>query len=68
MARGSPRIIVRVHREMLQAIQACIIKRNYHTKHQEWELSDFVRVAMKEKLAHMQRGRKCKRRKREVAI
>lgn len=58
MTAGNPRIVVRIppalKREMLEAIKS----RNHRTREEPWELSDFVRIAIRDKLHHIQRSRR----------
>lgn len=58
MTAGNPKIVVRIppdlKRQMLEAIKS----RNHRTREEPWELSDFVRIAIRDKLHHIQRSRR----------
>lgn len=58
MSLGSPRIVVRIPPALLQLITDYLRLRNDHRPKDEWDLSDFVRAAIREKVAHIQRSKK----------
>lgn len=57
MSAGNPIISARVSRELLEEIRATIARRNEWTKEEPWEMADFLKSAIKEKLRKMQASR-----------
>lgn len=57
MSRGNVIVKTRVPADLLAAIEVQIAKRNHHSAEQPWDMSDWIRVAMREKLAKMIRCR-----------
>lgn len=62
MSRGNRIVKVRVEPELLQRIEWQIQHRNDHTDRMPWVMSDWIRVAMIEKLAKMVRSRRPRKR------
>lgn len=62
MSKGSTIVPVRIPSDLLRQVEETYLGRNLFAPKNPWTLSDFVRVALKEKIAKMQRSRK-KRRK-----
>lgn len=58
MSKGTDRYTFRLPQELMAAVATTIYRRNLHTDKEPWELSEFVRVAIKEKLAKMERSRR----------
>lgn len=58
MSKGTDRYTFRLPQDMMAEVAATIYRRNLHTDREPWELSEFVRVAIREKLAKMERSRK----------
>ena len=67
MSRGSPVTPVRLPQELIDRIVAAYKRANLTRKEEPYTLSSFIRHAIEEKLAKMERGRskKKKREKRE---
>lgn len=63
MSKGNTIITFRLDPFHVQGINVVIERRNYFTKEAPWTFSDFIRKAIDEKLHHMQRSRKTKKRK-----
>jgi hypothetical protein len=61
MTKGNPKLIVRVPGQLIDEMRLAIAQRNRRTRDEPWVMSDFVRVAIRDKLAHIKRSR-CKRR------
>jgi hypothetical protein len=59
-SKGTRITPVRIDPVLLEDVQSQIRSRNEHTKDEEWNLSDFIRVALAEKLKHYRRSRKKK--------
>lgn len=57
MSRGNRIIKVRITAEFAAAIEAQILSRNNHSAEEPWVISDWIRVAMREKLDKMRRCR-----------
>lgn len=66
MSAGNPIRPVRFTPTLIDQIEVAINRRNLNAYEAEWSFSDFVRVACKEKLAHMERSRK--RRTKKVKV
>lgn len=62
MTVGNPKLIVRVPRELIAEVKEAIRRRNLRSREEPWVISDFVRIALRDKLHHMQRSRGRKRR------
>lgn len=60
MTKGNPKVIVRLSPEMRGEILEAIKRRNARTREEPWDLSAFIRTAIRDKLHHMQRSR-CRR-------
>jgi hypothetical protein len=58
MGKGNRVLRLRVEPELLQEILRQIEQRNQYTSQEPWDMSAFLRAAVREKLAHMQRARK----------
>lgn len=65
MSHGNPIVKTRIPREMHQEMNDAIAKRNYYTREEPWDVSAFIRKAIREKLDHMRRSRTAKRRPRQ---
>lgn len=61
MSKGSVRWTVRVPAELLKLVQWQIAQRNAYSSREPWSESDWIRVAMEEKLKKMQRSRNKKK-------
>jgi hypothetical protein len=57
VSRGNTVLQVRVPDLLLAQIERQIASRNYHTNREPWVISDWIRVAMIEKLRKMERCR-----------
>lgn len=57
MSLGNPKILVRLPTEELDALRESIESANAHRSGEPWTMSEFVRVAIREKLAKMERSR-----------
>lgn len=62
MTEGNPKLLVRVSREMRDQIKEAIRRRNLRSRDEPWDMSAFIRVAIRDKLHHMERSRGRKRR------
>jgi len=65
MSKGNPIVPVRFDSAMLFQMRDAIAQRNERTSNEPWTMSDFIKAAVWEKLCHMERSRKGKRRKRK---
>jgi hypothetical protein len=68
MSAGNKIIPVRVSDVMDQEIHLAIQSRNSHSKGEVWTVSDFIRAAVEDKLLHLMRGRKKRRRDAKVKL
>jgi len=57
MSKGTPRYTFRLPEDLMQAVELQILSRNACSPREEWDTSEFVRVALREKLAKMKRSR-----------
>lgn len=58
MSKGTKVFSLRIDDELFAAVHAAILKRNLHTRDEDWTFTDFMRAALREKLAKMERSRK----------
>ena len=58
MTEGNPKVIVRVPEALRRQILAVIARRNARSRDEPWDLSAFVRTAIRDKLHHMERSRR----------
>lgn len=58
MSKGTKAFPVRLPNKLLQEVNETIQRRNDHSKEEPWTFSDFVRIALREKISKMERGRK----------
>jgi Arc/MetJ-type ribon-helix-helix transcriptional regulator len=63
MSKGNRVIKVRVSPELIALIERQIQQRNYHSREAPWVISDWIRVAMIEKLDKMRRSRRSRDRR-----
>lgn len=57
MSRGTRKAVVRIATDLLQEIQETIGRRNQWVGRYPWTLSDFLRIALREKIEKMRRSR-----------
>ena len=57
MSKGTPRYAFRLPPDLIAAVEEVLLSRNLHTAGELWTLSDWVRVALVEKLDKVRRGR-----------
>jgi len=57
MSAGNAIVNIRVDEAMLDRMNEELERRNANTKEGEWTLSDYVRAAIREKIAHSDRSR-----------
>lgn len=55
---GTPVLPVRLHNDVKSEIERAVRRRNFHSWQERWTVSDFIRIAIREKLAKMERCRK----------
>lgn len=58
MSKGTPKHFVRFSDELLKLVWETIHRRNEWSDQEPWTLSDFLRVAINEKIAKMARSRR----------
>ena len=58
---GTSKVVVRIPPDLLEEMQLTIATRNVYTREEPWSVSDFIRVAICEKIAKMRRSRGVKR-------
>jgi hypothetical protein len=63
MGKGTPKIVFRLDVETAELMRQTLERRNMWTRDEEWTVSDFIRVAVREKCAKMRRCRACRRRR-----
>jgi hypothetical protein len=64
MSRGKPNVSVRLDRDTLDRIERALATQAWFSKAAPMTLSDFIRKAVHEKLAHSKRSRKAGYRRR----
>lgn len=57
-SRGTPIRTFRCAEELWDDLQECIARRNMWSREQPWSASDFIGLAIKEKIAKMGRSRR----------
>ena len=57
MSQGTPVVMFRMPKQMLADILAVVHRRNRNTQDEPWTRTDFIRCAIREKLAKMARLR-----------
>lgn len=57
MSEGSPKVVVRIPAPLLAECELTIARRNLFTLAEPWDFSKFVRAALQEKIAKMDRSR-----------
>lgn len=65
-SKGTPRRTFRFADQFWTTVEEAVDRRNFWTQREPWTLSDFVRIAIAEKLAKMKRCRR--RRPRRLAV
>jgi hypothetical protein len=63
MSKGTPVQTVRISPGTLVLVQDAVARRNANTADEPWTVSDFIRQAVFDKLAHMERSRKRRKKK-----
>lgn len=58
MTKGNPKLITRVSAALLDEMREAIGRRNARTREEPWDMSAFVRCAIRDKLQHMKRSRR----------
>ncbi len=58
MSKGTTRYTVRLPDDLMTQVATTIYRRNLHSDREPWDLSAFLRVAIREKLLKMERCRK----------
>ena len=58
MSKGSQIVPVRLKKAMFDEVYDEILLHNERSRHAMWSMSDFIRQAIADKLAHIKRGRK----------
>lgn len=58
MTKGNTKLIFRVSAELLAAMKDAIGRRNRRSREEPWDMSGFVRCAIRDKLSHMNRSRR----------
>lgn len=66
MSAGNPIVKVRIPRELVEEIELAIENRNARVRAEPWTFSEFLRVAIDDKLRHMERSRRPKAKKKEL--
>lgn len=67
MAKGNPIVLVRLTPQILEQIAEAIERRNRRTREEPWDRSGFIRVAIRDKLFHMQRSRGRSRKRKPIS-
>jgi len=58
MNEGSPKVICRISPELKARVIEAIQNRNRRTREEPWDFSTFIRIAIRDKLHHMERSRR----------
>ena len=56
-SKGNPVVKTRVTTELEREVEVTINRRNLHSDNEPWDVSEFIRSAIREKIAHMERSR-----------
>ena len=64
MSLGTDRYTFRLPKALMDVVAETIARRNDWTRNEPWDLSEFVRVALREKVKKMARSRRRVRRNR----
>lgn len=67
MSKGTPHTALRLSAEVLDLADVTIRRRNLNSKRPPWSLTEFIRVAIQEKVKKMERSRR-PRSQRGIAI
>jgi hypothetical protein len=57
MGKGSPMLGVRISKDLLDEVNRTILRRNTWTFEEPWTMARFISIAIREKLAKMDRSR-----------
>lgn len=57
MSAGTPVRAIRLSATLMAEIEITIARRNLWSREEPWNLSEFVRIAVTEKMKHMERSR-----------
>jgi hypothetical protein len=57
MSAGTARYTFRLPDDLMNAATQALHRRNHNTDQEQYDMSEFVRLAIEEKIAHMDRGR-----------
>lgn len=57
MSKGNQHLKTRIPPEQIAEIEAVIAHRNAHSKRPKWTIATFIKAAIREKIAHMERSR-----------
>ncbi len=57
MSKGNDIYKARLTRDLVAEVEVTIESRNRHSRNTPWDMSAFIRAAIREKLAHMARSR-----------
>lgn len=68
MSRGSPIVPVRISPELLSQLKSLLEERNQRSSGAEWSMSDYIRSALAEKVAHTMRSRKGRKKPKGVIV
>lgn len=63
MSKGNQPYLVRIPPEQGREMNECITRRNIYTQFEPWNTQQFILTAIREKIAHMNRSRRPRRRK-----
>lgn len=58
---GTPRYTVRIEDELMLWVHAQLASLSVHSPRGDWDVSEFIRTALQEKLAKMKRSREKRR-------
>lgn len=58
MSKGNPKVVVRFRQEVLDRIEAAIQSANYNRKDEPYDVSAWIRKAVDDKLAHLERSKR----------
>ena len=67
MSAGTPKVVVRIDGGLMEDIEIQIAQRNWFSREEAWTVSDFIRIACREKLEKMRRSRNRKRKPKTTA-
>jgi len=68
VSKGTKTYAVRLPVDLVLQIGETVERRNLWTREEEWTLSDFIRIALEEKVRKMERSRTARNKKKALSL